>query len=64
MPRRKLRLATDAENREVDCKLHVRTETGKPFCAALKRPYCLIEGFGGPEACKFRKPKEAQDGKE
>ena len=49
-------LAPDAKTRVIDCGQFSRTNTGAPFCACLKHPYCCGVD-SGPEKCSFRTPK-------
>ena len=53
-------MAPDAASRKVDCE-HYRFNAGAPQCIALTHPWCLEHG-SSPEACKFRKPSEAEKG--
>lgn len=55
MPRVRFRLATDGDRRDVECTEFRRTPGGTPECAVLNHPWCLAQGTGGPEACKFRR---------
>lgn len=55
MPRVRFRLATDGDRRDVECAEFRRTPGGAPECAVLNHPWCLAQGTGGPEACKFRR---------
>jgi hypothetical protein len=50
------KLAPDAETRVIDCGQFSRTNTGAPFCACLKHPYCCGVD-SGPDKCSFRIPK-------
>lgn len=50
------KLAPDEKTRDIDCAQFSRTNTGAPFCACLKHPYCC--GINsGPDRCSFRIPK-------
>lgn len=49
-------LAPDGKNRVIDCGQFSRTDTGEPFCACLKHPYCCGVD-SGPDKCSFRVPK-------
>lgn len=60
MPIVRFRLATGGDKRDVECAEFRRTPGGTPECAVLNHPWCLAQGTGGPEACKFRrKPKSS-----
>lgn len=61
MPRIKFRLASDYDGKQVNCKMFRKTATGAPICTGLTHPWCLASGGGGPEKCKFRRPKEQAD---
>ncbi len=58
MPRVKFRLAAGGDQADVDCVCFSREPGKAPDCTALNHPWCLAAGSAGPEACKFRKPKE------
>lgn len=51
------KLAPDEKTRVIDCAQFSRTNTGAPFCACLKHPYCCGVD-SGPDKCSFRLPKD------